>query len=126
MTPDWSPEAVLRRLEAEASAPGSPVEAQLFLEDSVPPEALREVAEQALAAIAKKQGIDPAQISLGTPRTLSNSITATAPVNALRALMRLDAFKTLLPANLSVDEALIRPFRGHASARAKPGRKSDF
>lgn len=107
--PDWSPEAVLKRLEAEASAPGHPVAAQLFLEDSVAPEALHDVVAKALAAIADLQGLDPSAISLGKPRRLSNSITATAPVEALRALMQLDVFKALLPANLSRDEATVLP-----------------
>jgi hypothetical protein len=110
--PDWSPEAVLKRLEAEASGPGHPVSAQLFLQESVAPEALRDVVARALAAIANHQGLDPGAISLGKPRMLSNSITATAPVEALRALMKLDEFKALLPANLSLEEASVRPVAG--------------
>lgn len=119
-TPDWNPEAVLKRLEAEASAPGHPVAAQLFLEDNIAPEALHDVVAKALTAIADQQGLDLSAISLGKPRMLSNSITATAPVEALRALMRLDQFKALLPANLSLDEATVRPINGMFPLGGKP------
>jgi len=107
--PKWDTESVLRRLDSEAARPGVPVEAQLFLEESVAPESLGEMVRAALTEEARRQGESPDSISVGTARMMSRSIVARAPVSVLRELMRRDGFKSLLPANYPASDVTVKP-----------------
>lgn len=116
-TPKWDKESVLDRLGTEEAETGGPVEAQLFLEEDVAPETMAAMVKEALDQEGKRQGVDPASISVGRARLLSRSIVARAPVAVLRGVMNLTGFKALLPANPLPEEAMIKPVRGDELGR---------
>ncbi len=107
--PDWGVDAVFRRLEARTPSPRTPVEAQLFLEESVAPEDVGQVVDSAVRAAAAETGVPQSSITLGRARSLSRSIAVTAPLEVLRLLMARKEFTSLLPADLTSDEAMIKP-----------------
>jgi hypothetical protein len=109
--PDWGPEAVLRRLQATVESPEMPVEAQLFLNEGVAPEDIETIVQKALATAADDLGLSQGSISLGKVRSLSHSISATAPLAVLREVMARKEFASLLPGDLTSDEAMIKPVK---------------
>jgi len=100
---DWTPEAVLLRLEG-ACGTDAAASAHLFLSGDVPAD---EVAQRVRRAVAEVAPEDSQAVALGPVSKLARSVGIRAPVRVLRSLMSRDEFVSILPGDL--DDMLIRP-----------------
>ncbi len=75
-SPQWRPEAVLRRLKDEASD-GQPVSAQVFMSDSVSPDEIVQKAHEIVNAATSKAGLSADSARVGNILILSKSFSVT-------------------------------------------------
>lgn len=102
---------MLGRLAAKAASSDAPVEAELFLDETIAPQDIDTVVQRAVAAAAEAAGLPQSSFAVGKARGLSRSVSVTAPLALLRTVMAGKEFTSLLPSDLSSDEATIRPVK---------------
>jgi hypothetical protein len=105
---NWTIEGVLNRL-AEGKADPELASAQIVLSELIQPDDIASVTRESLEAAARSLGHDPGLIRIGKTRELANSISVNAPVPVLRKIMGEDSFASIMPGNLSRDEAMVLP-----------------
>lgn len=108
---EWSKAAVLERLETAAT--DTDVVAQIFLQDSVPIERMRDTADQLVAGAAGAGHTTPVIVGPYHKRARSFSIKAEPAV--IRALAGSSLVKSILPATL--DEGMLIAPVGRSAVR---------
>jgi hypothetical protein len=100
-SPQWRPEAVLKRLRDKASD-GQPVSAQIFMSDSVNPDDIVQKAHEIVKAAANKAGLsaDSAWVGKIFPLARSFSVTTDKP-DIFKSIAKSDEVKSILESEQS-------------------------
>lgn len=97
-SPEWSPEAVRRRLRKIASG-GRDASAQVFFDDGVAAERLLDAAEKAITEAAARVG-RAARVRIGRVHKLAKSVSVTGDPDVIAELAAVPPVRAVLPSEI--------------------------